>query len=162
MDIVIFDLDDTLVITKALKELREKRQWGLVKNNIHKTYMLEKMKKWHEGFIKRNYKIVVVTNSPKSYAEQVLKYHDLKYDLIIGYHDTKLHKPSCEPYKKALDNFSNYDKIIIIGNEIKDMIAATDLYNKYKIETKNYLFNCSKEDLNKNKIEIEKNGYIIL
>lgn len=162
MNIVIFDLDDTLVITKELEGLRKNRQWGLVKNNLHKTYMLEKMKKWYKGFVERNYKILIITSSPKSYAEQVLKYHNLKYDLIIGYHDTKLHKPSCEPYKKALDNFSSYDKIIIIGNEIKDMIAATDLYEKYKIETKKYLFNCSKEELNKNKDVIEKSDYIIL
>ena len=162
MDIVIFDLDDTLIITKDLKKFRDNKKWSSIKNYLHKTYMLEKMKKWYEGFVKRNYRIVIVTNSPKSYAVQILNYHKLKYDLIIGYHDTIKHKPSCEPYKKALEEFNGYEKIIIIGNELKDMLAATELYEKYNIESQNYLFNYNKEDLLKYKELIEKNNYIIL
>lgn len=162
MEIVIFDLDDTLVITEKLKPLRDQRRWSEIKYYLQETFIFPKMLKWYNTFFKRNYKIVVVTNSPKSYARQVLNYHNLKYDLIIGYHDTIKHKPNCDPYKKALEYFNNYEKIIIIGNELKDMLAATDLKNKYNIESQNYLFNCNKDDLLKYKDLIEKNNYVIL
>lgn len=160
--IVIFDLDDCLVITKEIESLRKNKQWKEVKFYLNKTYILPQMKNWYEGFIKRNYKIIVVTSSPKTYAQQILNYHNIKYNLIIGYHDTQLHKPYCEPYKKALDYFDNYEKVIIIGNEIKDMLAATELSKKYNIKTKNYLFNVSKEELKQNEYLIKQNEYIIL
>lgn len=161
-NLVIFDLDDTLVITKEIENLRKDRKWKEIKYNLNKTYILEKMKKWYSEFTKRNYKISIVTSSPKKYAEEVINYHNLKYDLIIGYHDTKLHKPYCDPYKKVIDFFSEVDNIIIIGNEMKDMLSATELQKKYKIKTKNYLFNCSKEELQQNREIIIKNKYIVL
>ena len=160
--IVIFDLDDCLIITKEIKYLRKNRQWKDIKYHLDKTFMLSQMKKWYQGFIERDYKIVIVTSSPKTYAQQVLNYNNIKYDLIIGYHDTQLHKPYCDPYKKALDYFDNYEKVIIIGNEIKDMLAATELSKKYNIKTKNYLFNASEEELKQNEDLIQKNKYMIL
>lgn len=162
MNIVIFDLDDCLIITNQIEYLRKNRQWKEIKYHLDKTFMLPQMKNWYEGFVKRNYKIVVVTSSPKTYAQQVLEYHHIKYELIIGYHDTQLHKPYCDPYKKALDHFENYEKIVVIGNEIKDMLSATDLLKKYNIKTKNYLFNASVEELKKNEDLIKQNGYTIL
>ena len=162
MKIVIFDLDDTLVITKELKELRDRREWSKVKDNLHKTYILDKMKFWYKKFIEKEYKIIIVTSSPKKYAEEILKYHRIKYDFLVGYHDTRLHKPSCEPYKKALDNFKDYEKIVIIGNEMKDMLAGTDLYKCYGIKSENYLYNCNQEEIEKNIKLIKNNNYIIL
>lgn len=161
-DLVIFDLDDTLVITKSIETFRKNRKWGEIKYHLNETYILEQMKKWYNEFLKRNYKIVVVTSSPKKYAEQILNYHNLKFDLIIGYHDTKLHKPYCDPYKKVIDFFSEYNNVVIIGNEIKDMLAATELSKKYNIKTKNYLFNASEKELSQNENLIKKNEYIIL
>lgn len=162
MNIVIFDLDDTLVITKKLKVLRDRREWDKVKYNLDKTYILEKMKFWYKKFLEKDYKIIIVTSSPKKYAEEILKYHGIKYDFLVGYHDTKLHKPFCEPYKKAIDNFKNYKKIVIIGNEMKDMLASTDLYKTYGIESKSYLYNCAEDDIKKNIEIIKNNNYIIL
>ena len=92
---VIFDLDQTLTDTYKLKPYRDARQWS-------KVYDMIPSLKYYDGIgeligkIATNNYIGIFTNSPKSYAERVLKQLCLQPDALVCYHGVKSRKPSPE------------------------------------------------------------------
>lgn len=125
---VIFDLDQTLVDTSKLAPLRDKGQWREISNKIHESILYEEIKKILEHISSQNINIAIVTSSPSSYAKQVLKYFDLKFDYLIGYHDVRKIKPDPEPMLKVLNHFNlNSSEVISFGDrdiDIKSSNAA--------------------------------------
>lgn len=129
--IAIYDLDNTLINTEKLKELRDKREWEMVYNSFDKTVLDENIRKYIDKLNKEIFiQFIIVTSGPKNYAEKLLKYHNfLEGAKIIGYHDVKKIKPSSEPYLKALETIGEYDEVYIFGDDKKDFIAAEKLKN---------------------------------
>ena len=131
MKVSIFDLDNTLVNTEALRKYRDNRDWKYVYSNIDLTIVDQNT--YDILNESKNGKIVVVTSSPSSYASKVLNFHKISYDKLIGYHDVSRRKPDPEGYLLAIEPYLNeVTEIFIYGDEEKDFIAARCFKRKIK------------------------------
>ncbi len=93
---VLLDLDQTLVLTDAIEPLRRKRDWRKVYQSFDKTSLPPGTRSFVQQ-IRRVARVGVVTNSPRSYAERLLAYHDLEIPVLVAYRDVTSHKPHPEP-----------------------------------------------------------------
>tara|TARA_B100001057_G_scaffold478815_1_gene549693 strand:- start:2292 stop:2954 length:663 start_codon:yes stop_codon:yes gene_type:complete len=97
-ELLLFDLDDTLVDTSMLQSLRNNRNWKEVYDRIPETKPLfdsnnletRELLSWQD-------KTGIVTSSPRLYAEKICSYHNIKIPVLCAYHDTKKHKPHPDP-----------------------------------------------------------------
>lgn len=121
---IIFDLDDTLVDTSKIKKYRRvnwTRCCELIPTETELNISLETIKK-----LKNKYRIAVVTNSPKFYAEKVLGNNGVEADVLISYRDTRNHKPHPEPMLLAAKRMHTQPKdCIAIGDHINDILASS-------------------------------------
>lgn len=122
---IIFDLDDTLVDTSKIKQYRRvnwRKCYELIPNETKLNISLEAIEK-----LKSKFQIAVVTNSPKFYAEQVLKHHKINVDVLIAYHDTKKHKPYPDPMILAAQKVKlDPKKCLAIGDHMNDILASNN------------------------------------
>lgn len=124
-ELIIFDLDQTLVDTSALESLRRERLWLSVYREIPKTICYESLNESIVTLRDKNIKVAIFTSSPKAYAQRVLAYHNLEYDLLLGYHDVRNRKPSAEGFLMILDHFSiEPKKAISFGDQGTDILAS--------------------------------------
>ena len=124
---IIFDLDQTLVDTKPVKQLRENRQWNLIYPKVKylKPYngILEIINLLHINDIK----LSVVTNSPRPYCERILDYWNFNIDNLVCFHDVKNRKPNKEPIEKAINLMEvNKNNVLSIGDDKNDIIASNN------------------------------------
>ena len=91
---VLFDLDNTLVLTDELKEYRSTRNWNRAISNLQKTYAPDGTRKLLRK-IRKTYgmKLGVVTRSPRQYAKALLQKHELDVDSIVAHGEARLGKP---------------------------------------------------------------------
>lgn len=126
---VFVDLDDTLVSTESLKELRQNRMWNQVFSRISETQVYEDTYE----FIARAKAVAsvgIVTSSPKSYARKIVSYHNLEVPVVVAYHDTANHKPHPDPYNLAAERIGVKSRPLcsVVGNSIDDLLSATRAY----------------------------------
>lgn len=121
---VIFDLDETLVLTSALEPLRKKRMWSDVYAAFDKTQLPSGTLK----FLKRVAKIAqigVVTKAPRSYAERLLAHYGMEIPVLAAYHDVKKIKPDPEALLLASKKLGiPCARCIYIGDDANDVRAA--------------------------------------
>lgn len=121
----IFDLDQTLVDSRIAEEYRKRREWKTVYSLISQFKLYEGLEEVFEILRKKGQKICVVTSSPESYCNAILKNFDLQVDYKVCYHDTKYHKPYPDPIFKALELMNeNGNNVISIGDADNDIIAS--------------------------------------
>lgn len=137
-EICLFDLDDTLVRTTDLEEVRLAG-----KNNNTPEYLKELKAAVGEVGPRVLYplsvleairtefpkiKLGIFTRSPRSYAACLLKlaYPTFQWDTIIAYEDVKPTKPYGKGARKAMDEFDvDYlDRALLIGDNDADVRAA--------------------------------------
>ncbi len=115
--LLLFDLDDTLIVTSALKILRDSRKWAEVYRSFPMTTLppgtLEFISKWTNDAT-----LGVVTNSPRTYAERLLKYHGVDYPRFVRLPRYSEHKPHPAPILRAIEK---------TGMTITDSIYIGDL-----------------------------------
>ena len=134
-DLVIFDLDMTLIDTSALSAFRTSRNWQNVFAHFSDTTLYDGVAKCILELTSKT-KVGVVTNTPRPYAEQILKYHQLNLPVFVAYHDTPKHKPAPEPFLKACEiNTVNANDhfIVSIGDDIRDIEASKRIAGLYAI-----------------------------
>ena len=129
LDAVLFDLDDTLVATSRLEEYRTTHDVEGLKSNIHKSKIYAPVKKMLENIREKGVPLGLVTNSPRWYAEAVLKYHDIElFDVTICYDEVGFGgvKPSTKGIELALRalGLNNHSKVIYVGDQDIDFVAA--------------------------------------
>lgn len=138
--VCLFDLDQTLVETEDMKELRESG-----KNNNNADYKKRVINEFNakgkkdrliyaEDLILQirdkfpKMKLGVFTRSPRSYAETILKtaYPSVTWDVIVAYEDVKHTKPYGEGIDEAMwsFDFENISKVILVGDGDVDIRAA--------------------------------------
>lgn len=136
--ICLFDLDDTLVRTEDLKEVREacKNNTDAAKicavnaglaaapeRHIYSLDMLESIRKSHPEM-----KLGVFTRSPSSYAKTVLTwaYPGFVWDLVVAYEDVRSTKPHGEGIVLAMEQFKveDLDQVMLVGDTDVDVRAA--------------------------------------
>lgn len=122
-DALICDLDQTLVDTRPLKHLRTGRRWSEVYARIPLCAPVEGASDFLEHA--SDIPIAIVTNSPSKYAERVLSHFDIRFDVLVAFHDVRLRKPHPEPTLLALAKLGvNAAKTWCIGDQPEDIISA--------------------------------------
>ena len=121
---IIFDLDQTLADTSNLGILRKQRQWNLVYDRLNQIQIDNDFYKVFEILRCKEYKIGVVTNSPKKYCLKVLEYLKIDVDFIVGYHCTVFKKPNPDPVLFCISQLGNkFDNIFGVGDGVNDIIS---------------------------------------
>ena len=133
---ILFDLDNTLVDTSSLFELRKQNNWTQVYKNIPETTIDPRvnilLKKLHSEGVEMG----IVTNSPAKYAHKIISYHGINIEVLTGYHDTKKHKPFPDPIIDGINKMNlnlGKDLIAYVGDEPNDMIAANNAHGVFSI-----------------------------
>lgn len=101
-DTVIIDLDDTIVDSSTLYELRQNKMWEECVELVHEISCYPGLQETLSRLSRQGIKIGIVTSSFSNYAEKVLRYHHLPYDCLIAYHDARPHKPHPAPVHACL------------------------------------------------------------
>lgn len=122
---VLFDFDNTIADTEAIREYRNLRDWPAASNALHRLKF-----NWHVVTVMKSLQdqmvpIAIVTNSPRMYVQAYLNKLSLSATPAIGYHETKQHKPHPEPLLTACSQLNiNPEHAIYIGDEDTDSVAA--------------------------------------
>jgi len=120
----LLDLDDTLVDTSKLKPLRDAGRWREVYAKIRSTTLYNDTRKFVQS-VRLLGRVGIVTNSPRTYAERVVQHHALDLDILVAYHDTKVHKPDPAPLLKAASILEIPPiNCAAVGNDTNDWRAA--------------------------------------
>lgn len=121
---ILFDLDNTLVLTDAVLHLRNQRAWSEVYRNLHLTTLPPGTREFLRSAARFGL-LGVVTNSPRAYATRLLTYHRLRIPVLVAYHDVTRRKPHPEPLLRALEQLNVVpQRCVYIGDEITDIQAA--------------------------------------
>jgi phosphoglycolate phosphatase-like HAD superfamily hydrolase/pyrimidine operon attenuation protein/uracil phosphoribosyltransferase len=132
LDGVIFDLDNTLANTSSLELIRENQDYAGLTSEVLKNVTLFSNVKNILIFLKdKNVPMGIVTNSPKWYAEKVLKHLEIEqyFPTVITYTDVGAtgKKPSPTGLNLALNALglsANTHNVIYVGDDGKDIIAS--------------------------------------
>jgi HAD superfamily hydrolase (TIGR01549 family) len=121
---VIFDLDETLVLTSAIEPLRRKRVWSDVYAAFGKTILpagtLEFLRK-----VNQIAQLGVATKSPRPYAERLLAHHGIEVVVLAAYRDVKRIKPDPEALLLASKKLQIPPaRCIYVGDDANDVRAA--------------------------------------
>ena len=123
--LVIFDLDLTLINTSALQTLRDNRRWREIKSRLGETNLYPGIREMVQAFRDKNISMAVVTNSPDTYAKDLLFHHSLPVKTVVAYHDTRRHKPYPDPMELAMQlSHSTARNTVAIGDAVNDIRAA--------------------------------------
>lgn len=121
---VVFDLDETLVLTRALEPLRKGRRWPEVYAAFARTRLPNGTLQFLEK-ISQKAQLGVVTKAPRSYAEKLLFYHGIKIPVVAAYHDVRNVKPHPEALLLAAQKIGIVPlKCIYVGDDADDVQAA--------------------------------------
>jgi len=124
---LIFDLDQTIIDSSIAEPYRKARNWQTVYSVINCFVQYPGVIDALHHFKNFGHRICIVTSSPSSYCNKVLKYWNIPSDFTICYHDTKNKKPHAEPINRALSLLRiSSDKAISFGDSEIDIIASSN------------------------------------
>jgi len=122
---VIFDLDNTLVDSNHIKPIRDRRQWTEVYSLVPTLKLFPGIRAVWKALQVMHFHLAVVTHSPRTYAERVLRHLHLDdLDCLIAYHDLAHRKPSPDGYHKACVKLERGVEGLVVGDEPADLYAA--------------------------------------
>ena len=123
---VIFDLDQTMVDSSIAQVYRDSRDWKQVYSKIPEMILYEGINELLHYLESENIDYSVLTSSPKTYCEKVLKHFRIKPVLIVSYHDVTYKKPHPEGIIRIIEKLSVQVKkeVIHIGDLEKDTVAS--------------------------------------
>lgn len=122
---VIFDLDLTLVDTTVVEQARHERNWSLAYSLIPQCSLYNGIGEVLNVIRKFNIPCCIVSTSPRTYVENVVKYFNLPVQHIIGYHDAKPIKPHPASMIKALQFLNcGAEEAISFGDRAIDIQAS--------------------------------------
>jgi HAD superfamily hydrolase (TIGR01549 family) len=122
---ILFDLDDTLVQTSALKLLRDARRWTEVFAQIDRTYLWPGTREMLRD-VARMGRTGVVTMARRRYAERVLGYHELSIRVLVAHEDVTRRKPDPMPIVRAAALLGiPLPQSIYVGDQPWDILAAS-------------------------------------
>ena len=124
---LIFDLDQTIIDSSIAEPYRKVRDWPTVYSVINRFVLYPGVIDALRNFKNSGLRICIVTSSPSSYCNKVLKYWDIPSDHMVCYHDTKNKKPHPEPINRALSLLRiPAEKAISFGDCDIDIIASNN------------------------------------
>src|SRR5690625_119865 len=139
IQLILFDLDNTLIQTDDLKDFRGSRFvrrqpvgyldnlkrdfFGKVNRQLFTIEYLRRLQQRFEGV-----RLGVVTNSPRLYARSLLEfaYPGFTWDVLITHNDVQIAKPSAQGIQKAMNKLGMFssERVVMVGNDESDIIAA--------------------------------------
>lgn len=121
---VLLDLDQTLVLTSRIAHLRDSRRWKDVSRSMGETSLPPGTRQFLEE-VSRVGPIGVVTSSPRSYAEKLLRHHAIEVPVLVAYHDVARRKPHPDPLLRAAADLGlPPDQCVYVGDADVDILAA--------------------------------------
>ena len=123
---VLLALDETLVLVGGLQLLRKRKNWPKVYAGFPQT----ELPPGTLAFIARlkalaDVQLGVVTKSPRTYAERLLRFHTLEVPVLIAYHDVTRHKPHPNALIKADERLNiALERRVYIGDHPDDVAAV--------------------------------------
>jgi len=124
IDAIIWDLDETIVDTRFLKQARDRRDWAYCRKQISSVKPCSGIMSVL-ATIEKKLPSAIVTNSPRWYANNILETIGYRPDVVIAYSDTRRPKPHPDPIlKAALYLKVAVDHCVVIGDSENDFRAA--------------------------------------
>ena len=135
---IIFDLDETLISSYLLEKYRV-TDISNYDGNDYENELKEALEDSAETLISENFltklkenhpklKFYVLSNSPKNYAEIVLKYKfpNIEWEEILGFEDLSRPKPYPDGILKIqkLSKVRQIDKLVFVGDRSSDIVSA--------------------------------------
>jgi HAD superfamily hydrolase (TIGR01549 family) len=122
---ILFDLDQTLVDSNCVKFFRDNRNWSEVFKNLDKVKPFNGISELLSTLNEDDIKIVIISSSPKSYCQKIIRQNNWFIDAIVGYHDTDQHKPHPKPILLGLEKIDvSPNNALSVGDLSKDVIAS--------------------------------------
>ena len=122
---LIFDLDDTLIDTSPIANLRDQRQWRDIDASLNLCKPYEQVVDILNTARAAGLKVCVVTNSPANYAKKVLEYFNISIDYLVAYYDVQNPKPSPDGILLTLNHYQiNPVEAVYLGDSEPDLLAA--------------------------------------
>ena len=136
-DVIVFDLDETLIQTSSLEEFRGNKNldnFSKIYENELKGALKKEFEILDESFLielrklSPQTKFFVFSNSPKNYANILLKnyYPRISWDGIIAFDDIEKHKPDPQGILtiQQLSKTEKIERIALIGDINSDVISG--------------------------------------
>ena len=121
---VMFDLDETVVLSGALEGLRRRRAWGAVRAAFGQTHLPGGTLEFIRS-VRKIAQLGIVTKAPRRYAEQLLAFHGIKMPVLAAYHDVKKIKPNPEALLLASQKLGiDVSRCIYVGDDANDVRSA--------------------------------------
>lgn len=121
---VIFDLDMTLVDSSLADQLRQKRAWQQVYDLIPEFTLFDGIQDVIKNMDDHHLPYGIVTASPRTYCERVVKHFSFNPQFCVCYHDTQRHKPYPDPINYAVNKLNTADEhILSLGDRDIDVYA---------------------------------------
>jgi phosphoglycolate phosphatase-like HAD superfamily hydrolase len=122
---VIFDLDLTLISSSSVDALRRKRAWAEVYQLIPQLAPYEGVSALIAWLIQKGVATAIVTSSPGTYCERVIRQWNWPISTTVCYHDTAQKKPHAAPTLRALEKLNvSSDSAIAVGDTPGDIVSA--------------------------------------
>lgn len=122
---LIFDLDLTLVDTTLAEPFRSKRDWNGAYSVLEQCTVYDGLDLVFDVIRKYDIQTCIVSTSPRTYVERVVKQFNLPVNHIVAYHDAKPIKPHPAPMLKALELFGYQGKdVISFGDRVIDIQSS--------------------------------------
>jgi ATP-dependent DNA helicase RecQ len=123
--VIIVDLDDTLLDTKALEPLRQSGRWREVRNYLRWCNVYDDVLGLLNTARSSGIKMAIFSNAPSNYIQTLLNHFDISVDYIVAYHDVQAHKPAAEGVHRILDYFSiSANEALYLGDSELDRDSA--------------------------------------
>ena len=123
---ILLDLDQTLVLTSTLLDLRKRREWQQVYRLFHTTDLPPGTRQFIQNASKLG-PLGIITTSPRPYAEKLVAYHQLNIPVVIAYHDARNRKPHPESVLRAAELLRvSPDRCFYVGDMGDDIMAAVN------------------------------------
>lgn len=114
---IIFDLDLTLVDTTLAEPYRSRRDWNGAYSVLPRCSVYDGLQKVFDVIRKFGINTCIVSTSPRTYVEKVVRQFNLPINHIVAYHDAKPIKPHPAPMLRALE---------LLGCDARDAISFGD------------------------------------
>jgi HAD superfamily hydrolase (TIGR01662 family) len=119
---VLADLDGTLINSSLLTEARDRRRWRECVAHCGETSVFDGLIDAFTQLRDNDIRIAVVTSSVSYYAEAVLRHHKVPHDILVAYHDTRLHKPAPDPFVHAMRRLNaDREMCVGVGDSVEDL-----------------------------------------
>lgn len=123
--VIILDLDDTLIDTKALASLRQAKNWKSLNNNLNNCKVYDEVLGLLNTARSFGIKVSIFSNSPSTYVNTLLRHFGISVDLVIAYHDVQNHKPAPDGVLKTLKHFEvSKEEVLYLGDSDFDRVSA--------------------------------------